>query len=77
MTAATVPYGLVESVAMPYDETVLAVRDALAAEGFGVLTEIDVRATLKKKLDLESWSTPATVRARAWWPFSIRKCSSG
>ena len=47
------PYGLVESVALPYDEAVLAVRDALGTEGFGVLTEIDVRATLKKKLDAD------------------------
>lgn len=37
----------------PYGEAVEAAKKALAAEGFGVLTEIDVRATLKKKLDEE------------------------
>lgn len=36
-----------------YDETVAAVRDALAEEGFGILTEIDVRQTLRAKLDVE------------------------
>jgi len=37
----------------PFDEVVGRCREALAREGFGVLTEIDVQATLKKKLDVD------------------------
>lgn len=36
-----------------FDEVVTLVTDELKEEGFGILTEIDVKATLKKKLDVE------------------------
>lgn len=37
----------------PYDQSVILVTEALKSEGFGVLTSIDVRDTLKKKLGEE------------------------
>ena len=49
----TTPYGLAVTVPLAYERAVEAVRAALATEGFGVLTEIDVRATLRKKLDAD------------------------
>jgi uncharacterized protein (DUF302 family) len=48
-----VSYGQAVEVALPYHEAVAAAREALMTQGFGVLTEIDVTATLKKKLDVE------------------------
>ena len=46
-------YTISTTLARPYDDTVTLVRDALAEQGFGVLTEIDLRATLLAKLDVE------------------------
>ena len=40
-------------VRLPYADALARTVEALKTEGFGVLTEIDVRATLKKKLDVE------------------------
>jgi len=53
MGLTALPYGFQVEVPRPYAEAVALARDALAAKGFGVLTEIDVRATMKKKLDAE------------------------
>jgi uncharacterized protein (DUF302 family) len=52
-TADQTRYGIGKSVPLPYEQAVDRVRAALQEQGFGVLTEIDVRATLKKKLDVD------------------------
>ncbi len=41
------------TTAKAYDETVALVRASLGEAGFGVLTEIDIKATLKTKLDID------------------------
>lgn len=46
-------YAFGKKVNMGFEQAVAAVTQALAQEGFGVLTEIDVQATLKKKLGIE------------------------
>jgi uncharacterized protein (DUF302 family) len=45
-----VSYAFGKTVSTGFDEALQRVTDALAQQGFGVLTEIDVAATLKKKL---------------------------
>lgn len=45
--------GLHVKLPVPYEEAIKRVTDALKIEGFGVLTEIDVQATMKKKLDVD------------------------
>ena len=44
-------YGRTIEVQLPYEEALTAVKEAFKEQGFGTLTEIDVRATLKEKID--------------------------
>jgi uncharacterized protein (DUF302 family) len=48
-----VSYYISKKLSVTFDEAVELVTDALQQQGFGILTEIDVQATLKKKLDVE------------------------
>jgi uncharacterized protein (DUF302 family) len=53
MTDTTTDYAIRTKLNIPYEQAVEKVTAALKREGFGVLTEIDVKATLKQKLDVE------------------------
>ena len=46
-------YYISKTLSATFDESVTRVTEALKTEGFGILTEIDVSATLKKKIDVD------------------------
>ena len=46
-------YHFTKTLQMPFQQAVERLTEVLASKGFGVLTIIDVRATLRKKLDVE------------------------
>lgn len=46
-------YHFSKKLQIPFHEAISRVTDALKQEGFGILTEIDVQQTLKKKLDID------------------------
>ena len=46
-------FGIQKTLDIGFDDALAKVPEALKAEGFGVLTEIDVQATLKKKIDVD------------------------
>ena len=55
-------YTLSEKTVLPFEDAVERVRYELKNEGFGVLCEIDVRATLKEKLGVDGQPYVAVVR---------------
>ena len=46
-------YGFTKELDIPYETVIAQVREALKKEGFGVLTEIDVKEKMKEKLGLD------------------------
>lgn len=46
-------YGITKTIALSYEDAIEKVTEELKKEGFGVLTTIDVKETLKKKLDVD------------------------
>lgn len=46
-------YGFGQTVRLPYEQAVERTKEALKAEGFGILSEIDVRKTMKEKLNAD------------------------
>ena len=53
MITQTTRYGIGTTIPLAYEAAVTRTKEALAAEGFGILSEIDVAATLKKKLGVD------------------------
>ena len=49
----SISYGFKTTVNAPVDEAEARVREALKGEGFGVLTEIDIKSAFKEKLDVD------------------------
>jgi len=49
-------YYFSKTIAGSFDNAIQKVTEALKAEGFGILTEIDIKATLKKKLDVDFYN---------------------
>jgi uncharacterized protein (DUF302 family) len=48
-----VNYYIAKRLALSFDDAIVAITGALQAEGFGILTEIDVQGTLKQKLGVD------------------------
>ena len=53
MNMTATKYGIIKKTGLGFDQAVEVVTAALADEGFGILSEIDVQAVLKQKLDVD------------------------
>lgn len=62
-------YGQTIEVSLPHEEAVSKVKEAFKEQGFGTLTEIDVQATLKEKIDkdIEPYMR-GSDESRCWSP---------
>lgn len=70
-------YGIKRTVPYSFQEALDRTRSALAQEGFGVLTEIDVRATLHKKLGVADFPPYVILGAcNPPWPTELCRPSS-
>jgi len=67
-------YYFSKTLEMPFVQAIEHATDALAGKGFGVLTTIDVRATMKKKLDIDF--RPYTILGACNPESRIRRCKS-
>ena len=56
MTSRNIDYYFSKTLTGSFENAIQKVTEALKAEGFGILTEIDIKATLKKKLDVDFYN---------------------
>lgn len=65
-------YALSTTVHRPFDDVVTATRSALSANGFGVLTEIDLAATLREKLGAQVEVAPQVILGACRPPLALQ-----
>ena len=53
MSQQNIDYSIIKQVSIGYSETIEKLTEALAEQGFGILTSIDIATTLQKKLNVD------------------------